>query len=509
MCVVTLFASCGTGHDNPYRDVTMETFAELRVAEFAVSPREVMSHIEYLCRSDRDTVFSDYRTRSYYREGGALLWVSRLGVDSRADTLLSVLRTVGAMGFTTRSFDVEAIEDDLGRMRTLRFDSTGDNTVSRVMARLEYRLTKAYLRYVVGQRFGFTNPLYMFNRLDATDTDSLGKALGFRRLFDVPILRPGSDFISGALRQTRNADSISVFLRESQPQSPFYRRMQRELRRDTGHYGRMRLLCNMERCRWREAEPKDTTGKYVVVNIAAYHLYAYGGAEPLDMRVGCGAVKTKTPLLTSEIQWMEINPVWNIPMSIISKEVAPHAGDDSYFERNRYNIVDRRTGEAMDIDDVTASMLRSGKYRVVQEGGEGNSLGRIIFRFPNNFSVFLHDTSSRSVFGRDNRGVSHGCVRVQNPFGLAEFLLGDPDEWLLDKLRISMDLEPETDRGKRYVANEDNSRRLIRSLMVRPNVPIFITYFTIYPDSGGTLKTYPDVYGYDKIMAQHIKPFMK
>lgn len=484
----------------------MESFSDLRVPAFAVDSREIRKQIEYLCHLDRDTVFSDYRTRSYYRGGGALLWIERLGVDARADSLLAVLRTVGDIGFTPRSFGVEEIEADLRRVRSLDFD--GDNPINSVMARLEYRLTKAYLRYVVGQSFGFTNPIYMFNRLDAIDPDSLGRARGFRRLFDVPILRPDSAFISRALRQIQ-ADSIGIFLRRVQPRSPLYDRLRRELKTGAGRYGRMRLLCNMERCRWREAEPKDTTGKYVVVNIAAYHLYAYGGAEPLDMRVGCGAMKTKTPMLTSAIQWMEVNPAWNIPMSIISKEVARHAGDASYFERNRYNIVERNSGEQMEPEEVTASMLRSGKYRVVQDGGEGNSLGRIIFRFPNNFSVFLHDTSSRGVFGRDNRGVSHGCVRVQNPFGLAAFLLDSPDEWLLDKLRISMDLKPETDRGKSYVAVEDSNRRLVRSLMVKPHVPIFITYFTIYPDMDGTLRTYPDVYGYDRIMEQHIKPFIR
>lgn len=494
--------------ERPYKDITLDSFRELRNPAYIVDSHEIAGHIERLCHSDKDTVYSDYRTRGYYLGGGGLLWIRRLGVDASADSLLAVLRQVGDMGFSTRSFGMERIERDMERMRNLDFDD-GENTVNRVMARIEYGLTKAYLRYVIGQRFGFTNPLYMFNRLDALDKDTVtGKIRGYRRLYDVRIQRPDSSFLSRAMRQVR-VDSIGAFLREVRPESPFYHRLRAMLKSAGGGEERMRILCNMERCRWRSAVPCDTTGKYVVVNIPAFHLYAYGGGKPIDMRVGCGAVKTKTPLLTSAIERMDVNPVWNIPMSIISKEVSCHAGDTDYFERNRYYIVERSTGEPVDIEDVTAAMLKSGKYRVAQEGGAGNSLGRIIFRFPNNFSVFLHDTSSRGVFGRDNRGVSHGCVRVQDPFGLAEFLMDNPDDWQLDKLRISMGMEPETDRGRKYLASAGEDARPVRSLSVNPKVPVFITYYTIYHGEDGQLRTHPDVYGYDRVMAMHIKPFIK
>ena len=92
----------------------------------------------------------------------------------------------------------------------------------------------------------------------------------------------------------------------------------------------------------------------------------------------------------------------------------------------------------MNVEKVTTSMLLGGDYRVIQEGGEGNSLGRIIFRFPNSFSVYLHDTSSKEVFDRYDRGISHGCVRVEQPFNLAKFILGDNDKKLLDNIKTAM-----------------------------------------------------------------------
>ena len=158
-------------------------------------------------------------------------------------------------------------------------------------------------------------------------------------------------------------------------------------------------------------------------------------------------------------------------------------------------------------------MLCSGNYRVAQQGGAGNALGRIIFRFPNNFSVFLHDTSSPGAFGRDNRGVSHGCVRVQRPFDLAVFLMDDSsDEWLLDRLRISMGMKPETDRGRDFLDNLDPAAptpTLVHNIPVTPRVPIFITYYTIFLSPDGTLQYYPDVYGYDDTIGAVLNTYIQ
>ena len=228
------------------------------------------------------------------------------------------------------------------------------------------------------------------------------------------------------------------------------------------------------------------------------------------MRAACGAQKTKTPLLTSQITHMEVNPQWLIPFSIIKNDIARHAGDSSYFARHRYFIADRKSGQRLNARSVSRSQLLSGNYRVGQEGGEGNALGRIIFRFPNNFSVFLHDTSSPGVFQRDDRGVSHGCVRVQRPFDLACFLFSElPDEWTLDKLRITMGMEPQSEKGIKYMADlePDKKPQLIRWQSVSPRVPLYITYYTLFPVPGGQLKTYPDVYGYDKVLAEALATF--
>lgn len=486
----------------------MEAFSNWKKPSSSLKSSIVREQLTCLCRTDNDSSTADYRLRSYYRAQSPLLWVDRNGVDWRPDTLLASLRNVGEMGFSQQAFKVEQIESDLARMRSLNFDDSL-NTASRVAARLEYHLTKAFLRYVIGQRFGYVNPQYIFNRIDALNEDSLGHPLSFRRLYDVDIARPDKRFMALAYRMAQS-DSLGIFMRQSRPVNDSYYQLQRQLQETTSLRMRMLILCNMERYRWRERAPQDTAGgKYVVVNIPAYHLFAHSADTMIDMRVGCGSLKTKTPLLTSAINRMDVNPVWNIPMSIVAKDVARHAGNHSYFDRNKYYIVERKTGKRVDVGDVTTEMLKSGTYRVTQEGGEGNALGRIIFRFPNNFSVFLHDTSSRGVFSRDNRGVSHGCVRVERPFDLARFMLDQPDDWTLDRLRITMGIPPETERGQNLIANEPENNRLIGSLPVKPRVPIYICYYTLYPDSTGHLRQWPDVYGYDKLIERGIKPFME
>lgn len=494
---------------NPNKDLAIEAFSDWKTSQWSLKSFEIRTSIALMCRADNDSSTADYRTRSYYRAEKPFVWIDRKGLDNRADTLVATLKTVSRMGFTERSFCVSEIEDDIQRMRNLDFDDDA-NTANRVAARLEYRLTKAFLRYVIGQRFGYTNPLYVFNHLDALDTDTTGRALSYRRLFDVDILRPDSAFLATALVAAHDGARLGQFLRESRPNNRAYYQLEDMLQTAHSQRERRLLMCNMERYRWREREPQDTTkGKYVVVNIPAYHLYAHGGDSLVEMRVGCGNVKTKTPLLVSAINRMDVNPVWNIPMSIIRKDVAHHAGNTAYFDRNNYYIVERKSGRRLQPTEVTSQMLMSGAYRVSQNGGEGNSLGRIIFRFPNNFSVFLHDTSNRGVFSRDNRGVSHGCVRVAEPFTLATFLMDNPSDWLLDKLRISMGMEPQTERGQRYMENAPDNPRLVSSLPVKSRVPIYIAYYTIYPDSTGRLRSWPDVYGYDEVISRAIKPFMK
>lgn len=502
-----LLAGCDGSKQQAVRQLAIDDFKALRSSEYALNSTLIRENLEHILRADTDDASADRRVRAYYREHRPYVWLNRQGIDLRADTLIAELHhRIADMGFTERSFRLSQIETDLQRMRALDFDAKR-NTASSVAARLEYNLTKAYLRYVLGQRFGFTNPNYVLNHLAPTATDSLGNPLGFHHLFDVEMDHPDKNYEFAALRKVAK-DSLGLYLAEVLPQDSLYLQMKQRLPTAYGPQ-RTRLLVNMERRRWRQKRTPDANHPYVVVNVAAYHLWAVSPDTVIDLRAACGAQQTKTPLLTSYITRMDVNPEWVIPMSIVNKDIAVHAGDPSYFSRRRYYITDRKTGERISPADVTSAMLQSGKYRVAQLGGEGNSLGRIIFRFPNNFSVFLHDTSSRGVFGRDDRGVSHGCVRVQHPYDLATFLLGpEADEQTLERLRFSMGLEEKMETEDEPQPKH-NPESMIRSLSVSPRVPLFITYYTLFQVPGGMLQTFPDVYGYDRALAAALKTYLQ
>jgi murein L,D-transpeptidase YcbB/YkuD len=256
----------------------------------------------------------------------------------------------------------------------------------------------------------------------------------------------------------------------------------------------------MERSRWQVTQPADPS-RMVIVNIPAQQLWAVGTDSVLNMRIVCGATKTKTPLLISAISHVQVNPEWVIPLNILKNEVAHHAGDSAYYARNNYYIVDRSSGDTLNPKQVSAAQLSSGRVRVAQPGGPGNSLGRIVFRFQNNFAVYLHDTNNHGAFKRERRTLSHGCVRVEDPYGLACFLMPEMDERLRDRLRLSMDLEPLTDYGREYLsehAEEPRPFRLVSYREVSPSVPVYLVYYTAYPNpASGAIEQWPDLYGYD------------
>lgn len=506
-----LLASCNDSSTyTQKRNLTLETFNSLKVEEYALDSVLIGKNLEHFSCDDNAGNYAAKHVRQYYADNRPMVWVDYSGVDVQADSLADVLeRQLADIGFNATAFCLPQIREDIERLRQLKFDKK--NSINTIVARLEYNLSKAFVAYAAGQRFGFVNPQYVLNRYDVRDKDSTGNVINYRNLFDVDIERPGTNYVSDALQQVASG-SVSAFLRSSEPVSPFYHRLLGLLHHTDGHQ-RQKILVNMERCRWREKQNRQNDEKYVVVNVPAYHLWAVSPDTMIDMRAACGAQKTKTPLLSSKITHMQVNPEWVIPMSIIRDDVARHGGDTSYFIRHRYYIADRKTGKRLSPSVVTPAMLLSGNYRVAQEGGEGNSLGRIIFRFPNNFSVFLHDTSSPGVFQRDNRGVSHGCVRVQRPFDLAVFMMDkDPDDELLDKLRISMGMKPETDWGRDKLDELDpavKTPRLVNNINLPSRVPLYITYYTIFQTPDSLLNHYPDVYGYDDVIGKSLKPYIE
>ncbi|MGE0197123.1 MAG: L,D-transpeptidase family protein, partial [Methylocystis sp.] len=219
------------------------------------------------------------------------------------------------------------------------------------------------------------------------------------------------------------------------------------------------IVANMERWRWL---PRDLGQEWVEVNIPDFELAVVRNGEVTHRtRVIVGKEQTPTPIFSNALQYIIVNPYWNVPPSILNKEMLPKAnGDVAAIAANGFNV-----------------SYRGGKLVVRQPPGERNALGRIKFMFPNDFSVYLHDTPSRNLFAASHRAFSHGCMRVDAPFALAEAVLGPGSGW-----------------------SESRMRRLIggseRYINLSKPLPIHVEYFTIYVDEGGRLVQRPDLYGY-------------
>jgi murein L,D-transpeptidase YcbB/YkuD len=497
--VVMLLMACQEKDTHSNKDLTIEAFSAMKTPSFAINSQIIRKHLSNIQRTDTGRMTVDREIRSYYRHEQPFLWINRHGVDAQADSLVGWLEKVGETDINPAIYRVERIKKDLAKLRSLSL--TDEEDINKVMARLEFNLTRAYLRYACCQHFGYVNPNYTLNHCAVKDSDSTH--VTYYHVFDVEMSHPSAAYYQKAY-DIVNHDSVGQFLNDIQPSGKMYRQLVDYLRtKNPQGEQRQKVLCCIERCRWQTTDSPEKHDKYVVVNIPAYLLYAYGEDSVLTMRVGCGKLDTRTPLIHSNIKRMDLNPKWFVPKSI-AKGIVGRIG---YLKKNNMYIHDKKEGK-LPPEQASYSRIMEGKQFIVQEGGPGNSLGRIIFRFDNNHSVYLHYTNTPWVFQKSVRAVSHGCVRVEKPFDLAVFLLKKKDSDLIEKIRYSMeaDLNPnDNESDEKVVIDRD---MLVNSVTVEPEIPVFISYFTCYPSSDGELRYYKDVYGYDEAIWKELKYYL-
>lgn len=501
LCLSMTAVSCKDGRLPAEADLS-----EFRHYVDSLDTLRLSRHLKILIDSDTSSWKADATVRNHYAASvasfdGVPLWFTRMGVSEDADSLLAFLRReLPSSGLDSVAFFVPQIAEDLMVVHQLAFDSLSQD-INVVLARLDYRLSKVYVRYTAGMRYGFMRPDRAFNRLMfKPEPDSKD----YVRLFDCQVSSP--DY-GECLRQLCSPGRMP-FLYASAPDDSLYLALRKMFSQTSDAKQRATLAVNMERCRWRMPLPEKGE-PHVWVNIPSQQLWAVCPDSVLNMRICCGAVTNKTPLLSSKISYMQVNPDWIVPQTIVKADFLRHAGDTDYFDRNRYYIVDRVSGDTLNPAEVDGEEMLTGRLRIGQKGGAGNSLGRIVFRFPNDFGVYLHDTNNREAFKRQRRTLSHGCIRVEKPFELACFLLPSANERTLDRLRLSMDIPPVTDKGKDYLKNHDNDPRPLRLLSyqeVSPKVPVYLNYFTAYPHPAtGVVEFFPDLYDYDEVVRKNLR----
>ena len=226
------------------------------------------------------------------------------------------------------------------------------------------------------------------------------------------------------------------------------------------------LLINIDRMRWL---PESESGNLIICNIPEFRIHVYDGSkEAFEMDVVVGKEGHSTVIFTGKLNEVVFAPYWNVPSSIVKKEILPKmANNSNYLEHENMEIV-----SGGNIPDIR------------QKPGGKNALGKVKFLFPNDFDIYFHDTPSKSLFDKDNRAASHGCIRLQDPVKMANYLLRDDVNWPPEKIKEAMDATTE------------------KHVELKKSIPVLITYYTAWVDENGILNFRDDIYGHDAAVAK-------
>ncbi len=230
------------------------------------------------------------------------------------------------------------------------------------------------------------------------------------------------------------------------------------------------ILINLERVRWM---PAESDSHYILINIPEYKLYVYdNGGLQFDMNVIVGKEGTGTVIFTGNLKYIVFSPYWNVPSSIVRKEILP-AIDSAP------NYLEEQDMEITGYDTEGVPVIR-------QKPGEKNSLGLVKFLFPNNYNIYLHDTPFKDLFSKQSRSFSHGCIRLEDATKMALYLIRDQPEYTPEKIDSLMHLDHE------------------KWVTLKNPVRVSITYFTAWVDADGKLNFRKDIYGHDEDMANKL-----
>jgi murein L,D-transpeptidase YcbB/YkuD len=249
------------------------------------------------------------------------------------------------------------------------------------------------------------------------------------------------------------------------------------------------LEVNIERARWVLDDIEDD---FVLVNIAGFKAYVFRDRKVVwETKVQVGSAFHQSPVFRDEIKYVVLNPTWTVPYSIATKEILPKIKrDPNYFATRDFDLK-THSGKFIDPSSVNWATItaRNFPYWLVQRPGPNNALGRIKIMFPNEHAVYLHDTPSKALFSKAERAFSHGCIRVENPFDLAEQLLGD-NGWNQEKFQAVLD------------------EKKTKTVLLSKPMPVLLLYWTAMADPDGTVYFFNDVYERDERIAEALgEPF--
>ena len=484
----------------------------------------------------------------FYKENQTYYWLDDQGVyNARARSALKVLSQADVYGLRPDDYRVDA--------SVLDYDLS-DKALSREKINREVSLTTAMLRYAMDAKFGTINPNRLSGYHDfpvhygqSSDVLSdvmkssiiqhtlqslhpsnakfraLKQELAALRDFEDDIIeldpetfiRPGQSHDelpnlvmaikkrgSKALLETHSEvlDEYYGYLDYSKELVPLIKAYQKEagLGPD-GIVGRntitklagipsddkaMKLALSMERLRW---HPHQFGERHVFINQPEYRArYIENGKETLSMRVVVGKKSNQTNFFYDEIEHVTYNPYWGVPRSIIVNEFAPKSlSNPGYLDQRGYELRSWG-GKKLSSSNINWSEIGTNpQFSVRQKPGPKNALGSLKIMFPNKHAIYMHDTPAKSLFNKQHRAYSHGCIRLHDPQAMAAAVLGK------NKSHVNARVSP----GK------NNTEKL------SVKVPVYVSYFTAWPQEDGTVKYFIDMYGRDAHLIKAFKATQK
>jgi L,D-transpeptidase YcbB len=485
-----------------------------------------------------------YRKRSYRPA-----WSDGRGPDRQSYELAEAIRAAALEGLNPKDYDIDTLEARIRRLD--RRDVLKEAPPARALANLDLRLTYTYFQYanhlLNGRVSAATvDPDWITSPRDVSLVDNLQIATAkhrvrrallsllpqdpaYYRLRDALVvysdiarkggwgvvpsgraLRAGrSDARIPALRRRLHASGDLPNAGRSRTFDPATERAVKAFQArhgleptgvvDSATRGAMnvrvearmrQIQLNMIRRRWL---PIDLGRRYVVVNVPDFTLDVVEGTRSvLRMRVVVGKRGSPTPIFSDKITYVEVNPYWNIPKDITKDEIAPLVREDeSYLAQNQIKVLSGPEEDASEVDPSDVDWWRIGDedspYVLREEPGPTNPLGKIKFMCPNEHDVYLHDTPAGHLFNAKERDFSHGCIRVERPLDLAEYLLRGTPEGSRERIQALID---------------SGERKAIR---LQEPVPVHILYWTAWEDEDGTVEFRDDVYGHDRRLDEAIR----
>lgn len=386
-------------------------------------------------------------------------WVDGVDTTPHWKDLIQQLKYSSAHGLYSSRYGVAEFEALRERSQTkLR----GTQFPADRVPELDVRMTYAYLRYAA---------------------DLLGWTHSPRQVHPNWLTDSKKEDLAARLTDAIANNRVRASLEDLAPTHPQYKGLQAALALEqanpTGRADVIRM--NLERWRW---APRTLGDRYILVNVPAYVLQVMEHDRPvLSMRVIVGDPEHQTPLFSDEMTYVVFSPYWNIPPNILREETLPRlAHDPGFLRRNNIEVVGT-SGVAEEIDPESIdwndeSITKSFRFR--QRPGADNALGLVKFIFPNHFSIYLHDTPADRLFFKDQRALSHGCIRIEDPIAMAKYVMRDQPEWTEPRIREAMDARRE------------------QTVRLKSRIPVHIGYWTAWVEPDGKTVTYTDdPYGID------------